>query len=293
MTTTILRWRPVKKRTSFGRVGGGRDIPLIVSTAILILLVLAAALAPLIAPTDPTASDFMRTYRPMGSDALLGTDGSGRDILSRILHGGRISLVAPALIVLLAGVLGTLMGIASAVAGGAVDRFLSRILDIGFSIPGMLLAILAVTMFGAGVTPVVIALAIAYVPFIGRMVRGVAVSEMALPYIDALMNVGQSRWLIAARHILPAVLPTAMAQVTVSYGYAMVDLAAMSFLGMGVQPPTADWGLMVSEGQRGVIQGQWEESVAAGLVIIVAVAAVSLIGDRFADRVGNVRETRV
>ncbi len=293
MTTAILRWRPTNGRAAFARMGRTRDVPLIVASAILLLLVLAAALAPVLAPADPTASDFMRTYRPIGSDALLGTDSSGRDILSRILHGGRISLVAPALIVILAGVLGTVMGVASAVAGGAVDRVLSRILDIGFSIPGMLLAILAVTMFGAGVTPVVVALAIAYVPFIGRMVRGIAVSEMALPYVDALMNVGQSRWLIALRHILPAVLPTAMAQVTVSYGYAMVDLAAMSFLGMGVQPPTADWGLMVSEGQRGVIQGQWEESIAAGVVIIVAVAAVSLIGDRFADRVGNVRETRV
>lgn len=290
MTTTILRWRPTKRSAVVGR---RRDVPLIVSVILIGLLALAAALAPWIAPADPTAADFMRTYRPMGSSAVLGTDGSGRDILSRLLHGGRVSLVAPAMIVLLAGLFGTALGVASAVTGGVVDRVLSRILDIGFAFPGMLLAILAVTMFGAGVVPVVIALAIAYVPFIGRMVRNVAVSEMALPYIDALLNVGQSRWLVALRHVLPAVLPTAMAQITVSYGYAMVDLAAMSFLGMGVQPPTADWGLMVSEGQRSVIQGHWEESVSAGLVIVISVAAVSLIGDRLADRVGHVRETRV
>lgn len=290
MTTSILRRKATPKFQSFGRK---RDVPLFVAISVLALLGLSAVLAPLIAPADPLAADFLRTYQPAGVGSILGSDGSGRDILSRVLHGGRVSLVAPAIIVLLAGVLGTLIGIASAVIGGAVDRILSRILDIGFAFPGMLLAILAVTMFGAGVTPVVVALAIAYIPFIGRMVRNVAVGEMALPYIDALFNVGQSRWRIASRHILPAVLPTAMAQITVSYGYAMVDLAAMSFLGLGVQPPTADWGLMVSEGQKGIIQGYWSEAISAGIVIVVSVASVSLIGDRLADRVGNVRETKI
>lgn len=290
MTTTILRWRPVARSAT---VRPKRDLAMTISIVILILLALGAALAPWVSPQGPTESDFMNTYGSMGSGSVLGTDGSGRDILSRLLHGGRISLVAPAIIVLLAGVLGTALGIASAVTGGIVDRVISRVLDIGFAFPGMLLAILAVTMFGAGVTPVVIALAIAYIPFIGRMVRNIAVNEMALPYVDALLNVGQSRWLLALRHVLPAVLPTAMAQITVSYGYAMVDLAAMSFLGMGVQPPTADWGLMVSEGQKGIIQGHWEESITAGILIVISVAAVSLIGDRLADRVGGVRETKI
>ncbi len=290
MTTSILRWKPDKRLATVGRE---RDISLLVAISVLAVLVLAALLAPWISPKGPTEADFMNTYGAMGAGSALGTDGSGRDILSRVLHGGRISLVAPAMIVLIAGALGTVVGIGSAVIGGAIDRFLNRLLDIGFAFPGMLLAILAVTMFGPGITPVVVALAISYIPFIGRMVRNVAVGEMALPYVDALFNLGQSRWLIAVRHVLPAVLPTALAQITVSYGYAMVDLAAMSFLGMGVQPPTADWGLMVSEGQKGIIQGRWEESISAGLVIIIAVAAVSLIGDRLADRVGSVRETRV
>lgn len=290
MTTSILR-RPVREPSI--RLRPRRDWAMTIAIAVLLLLALAAALAPLLAPADPTAADFSRIYRPMEPGAILGTDGSGRDILSRILYGARTSLIAPAIIVVIAGVLGTALGVASAVMGGAVDRVLSRLLDIGFAFPGMLLAIIAVAMFGPGVTPVVIALAIAYVPFIGRVVRGVAVGEMILPYNDALLGVGQTRIQIAVRHLLPAVLPTAMAQITVSYGYAMIDLAAMSFLGMGVQPPTADWGLMVSEGQRGVFQGYWEESVVAGIVIIVAVAAVSLIGDRLADRVGKIKETRI
>lgn len=290
MTTSILR-RPVREPRI--RNMNRTDWLLRIAVGVLILLALLAALAPVLAPFDPTQADFSRIYRPMEAGAVLGTDGSGRDILSRLLYGARTSLLAPAVIVLIAGVLGTALGVASAVMGGAVDRVLSRLLDIGFAFPGMLLAILAVTMFGAGVTPVVVALAIAYVPFIGRIVRGVAMGEMVLPYVDALLGVGQTRWRIAVRHLLPAVLPTALAQVTVSYGYAMIDLAAMSFLGMGVQPPTADWGLMVSEGQRGVLQGYWEESVFAGIVIIVAVAAVSLVGDRLADRVGKLRETRV
>lgn len=289
MTATLLR----TKREAAPAARPRRDIPLIVAVIVLALFVLAAVFAPLLTPIDPTASDFSRTYRPMEPGAILGTDSSGRDIFSRLLYGARVSLVAPAVIVLVAGVLGTLIGTASAVAGGVVDRVLSRLLDIGFAFPGMLLAILAVAMFGAGLAPVVIALAIAYVPYIGRIVRNVAVGEMVLPYVDALLSVGQSRWRIAVFHVLPAVLPTAMAQMTVSYGYAMVDLAAMSFLGMGVQPPTADWGLMVAEGQAGVMQGYWEESVVACAAIVVSVCAVSLIGDRLADRVGKVKEIRI
>lgn len=289
MTTSILR--PRARHTP--RPRKHRDIAFSIAVGAILALALASALAPLLAPADPLQPDFLRTLRPSEPGAPLGTDSSGRDILSRILYGGRLSLVAPAAIVVLAGIVGTIVGVASAVIGGPVDRILSRILDIGFAFPGLLLAILAVTMFGAGIWPVVIALAIAYVPFIGRMVRNVAVNEMALPYIDALNNVGQSKTLLAVRHVLPAVVPTAMAQVTVSYGYAMVDLAAMSFLGMGVQPPAAEWGLMVSEGQRGIIQGRWEESIAAGIAILVAVVSVSLIGDRLADRVGKVRETRL
>lgn len=290
MTTSILRRQVREPRLRRPRQ---TDWLLRIAIAVLVLFALVAALAPVLAPLDPTQADFSRIYRPMEAGAAFGTDGSGRDILTRLIHGARTSLLAPAVIVLIAGVLGTALGVASAVLGGVVDRVLSRLLDIGFAFPGMLLAILAVTMFGPGVTPVVVALAIAYVPFIGRIVRGVAMGEMVLPYVDALLGVGQTRWRIAVRHVLPAVLPTALAQITVSYGYAMIDLAAMSFLGLGVQPPTADWGLMVSEGQRGVLQGYWEESVFAGLVIIVAVAAVSLVGDRLADRVGKMRETRI
>ncbi|MFD6054582.1 ABC transporter permease [Agromyces sp. NPDC060279] len=290
MTTVVfeaLRMRRRRTRTSrgFGVTG-------IVATAVVGLAVLAALLAPVIAPYDPNEVDFGLTYRPMEPWALLGTDGSGRDILSRLLYGARTSLLGPAVVVLVAAVVGTLLALVAAISGGWVDRILSRIFDIGFAFPGLLLAILAVSVLGPGFTTAVLALAIAYIPFIARIVRSVAVGEMSLPYLSALVTVGQSRTRIAGRHLLPAVMPTVLAQSTISFGYAMVDLAALSFLGLGVQPPDADWGLMISEGQRGVLQGYWEEATFAGLAIVIVVAAVSLIGDRLADRVSLNREGR-
>ncbi|UOQ87609.1 ABC transporter permease [Agromyces endophyticus] len=290
MTTAVFEAIRLRRRRK--RTGRGLGVAGTVAAVVVLLAVLAAILAPLLAPYDPTEVNFDYTYRPMESGAPLGTDGSGRDILSRLLYGARTSLLGPAVVVLVAAVVGTALALAAAIAGGGVDRVLSRIFDIGFAFPGLLLAILMVSVLGAGFGTAVFALAIAYIPFIGRIVRSVAVGEMALPYMSALVTVGQSRTRIATRHLLPAVMPTVLAQSTISFGYAMVDLAALSYLGLGVQPPESDWGLMVAEGQRGVLQGYWEEATFAGLAIVIVVAAVSLLGDRLADRISLNQEGR-
>lgn len=289
MTTVVFEALRLRRRR---RRNSGLGVSGVVAIVVIGMAVAAAALAPVLAPYDPAAVDFGLTYRPTEPGAVLGTDGSGRDILSRLLFGARTSLLGPAIVVLVAAVVGTALALIAAIAGGTVDRVLSRVFDIGFAFPGLLLAILAVSVLGPGFTTAVLALAIAYIPFIARIVRSVAVGEMALPYMNALLAVGQSQWRIAIRHLLPAVLPTVLAQSTISFGYAMVDLAALSFLGLGVQPPAADWGLMVAEGQRGVLQGYWEEATFAGLAIVIVVAAVSLLGDRLADRSSLHREGR-
>lgn len=275
---SLRRRRPANKhRNGFGVAG-------MVATAVIAVVVLLALFAPLIASHDPSAVDFARTYRPTEPGALLGTDGSGRDIASRLLYGARSSLLGPTIVVLISASVGTALALIAAMCGGWVDRVLSRLFDVGFAFPGLLLAILAVAVLGPGFTTAVMALAISYIPFVGRIVRSVAIGEMSLPYMTALVTIGQSRWRMALRHLLPAVTPTMLAQATICFGYALVDLAALSYLGLGVQPPGSDWGLMVSEGQRGLLQGYWEESLYAGIALVIVVTCVSLVGDRIADR---------
>lgn len=283
MTALILdslrKRRAVRGRhRRFGALG-------VTATAVVASAAVLAVFAHWIAPFDPTAVDFARTYRPSEAGALLGTDGSGRDILSRLVYGARTSLLGPTIVVLISASLGTALALTAAMCGGWVDRVLSRLFDVGFAFPGLLLAIIAVSVLGPGFTTAVLALAVSYIPFVARIVRSVAISELTLPYVTALLTVGQSRWRIATRHVLPAVAPTVLAQSTICFGYALVDLAALSYLGLGVQPPESDWGLMVAEGQRGLIQGYWEESLFAGAALVIVVTCVSLLGDRIADRV--------
>lgn len=283
MTTLVMgalrsRRRSHRRHARLGALAIG-------AVALLATAAAVAVLAHWIAPLDPTAVDFARTYRPAEPGAVLGTDGSGRDIASRLIYGARTSLLGPTIVVLISASTGTALALIAAMCGGWTDRVLSRLIDVGFAFPGLLLAIIAVSVLGPGFTTAVLALAVSYIPFVARIVRSVAIGELALPYVNALLTVGQSRWRIATRHLLPAVAPTALAQSTICFGYAMVDLAALSYLGLGVQPPGADWGLMVAEGQRGLIQGYWEESLFAGAALVIIVTCVSLLGDRIADRV--------
>jgi peptide/nickel transport system permease protein len=176
------------------------------------------------------------------------------------------------------------MAVAAAWAGGWVDSVISTVLDILFAFPAILLAILAAAVFGAGLTAPTLALAIAYMPYVARVLRGAALRERAREYISALEVQGLSAALICLRHLVPNLMPLIVAQGTLLFGYAMVDFAAISYVGLGVQPPQADWGVMVATGQAGVLQGYPLESISAGLCIVVVVVAVNLLGERLAQR---------
>jgi peptide/nickel transport system permease protein len=248
------------------------------------LLVAIALLAPLIAPQDPNALDPLAFNAPPSSTHLLGTDASGRDLLSRLIYGARLSLLGPALVVLLAMLAGTALAIVAAWRGGWVDTAVSRGFDIVFAFPGLLLAVTAVAMFGPGLIAPVIALTISYTPWIGRIVRAAAVGQRHLPYIAAASVQGFSGPAICRRHLLPNVLPIVVVQATLAYGYALVDLAAISFLGLGIQPPTAEWGLMVSTGESSIIEGHPAESLFAGAAIVLTVITFNLLGERLSQR---------
>jgi peptide/nickel transport system permease protein len=260
------------------------DPTLIVLGAILIALVLAAALAPLIAPYPPDQGNILIANASPSPAHLLGTDAVGRDILSRLIYGARLSLLGPALIIAIATTLGVTLAISAVWIGGWYDLVVGRILDLLFAIPGLLVAIIAVAVLGVGLLAPVLALSLAYTPYIARVLRSVALRERHLAYVESCQLVGYSGWAICRRHLLPNVMPLIRAQATLAFGSALVDLAAISYLGLGVQPPTPEWGVMVSDGQAALLNGHPMESISAGVLIVIVVVLVNLFGERLAVR---------
>ncbi|MGV9304063.1 ABC transporter permease [Nonomuraea sp. NPDC003727] len=255
--------------------------------AVIALLVVAAVLAPLVAPADPDAVDLSAVLAGPSADHLLGADASGRDLLSRVIYGARTGLLGPLGVVALSTVLGVAIGLAAAWHGGWMDTALSRSMELVFAFPGLLLAMLVVAMYGPGQLGPVITLAVAYTPFVGRMVRGVARGEMGRPYIAAYRALGFSGLTICLRHLLPNIAPVILAQSTINFGYALLDLAGLAFLGLGVQPPAADWGAMINEGQSAVLQGALGPILVPGMAIVLSVIAFNIVGESLADRVSR------
>ena len=256
---------------------------LVISCGVVIAVaVFLAIFGPLLAPHDPNAANLANAYVGPVSGHALGYDSQGRDLLSRLLTGARTSIAGPFLVVLVSMVAGSVLAVTAAWAGRWVDASISTVLDILFAFPAILLAVLAAAVFGAGLTAPTLALAIAYTPYIARVLRGAALRERAREYVAACEVQGLSAVAICARHLIPNLMPLIVAQATLLFGYAMVDFAAISFIGLGVQPPTADWGVMVASGQAGVLQGYPLESLTAGLCIVVVVVAVNLLGERLA-----------
>ncbi|MGW6055557.1 ABC transporter permease [Streptomyces sp. NPDC055189] len=261
----------------------GQGVP-IAAGAVVALVVVAAVFAPLLAPYDPNAVDPLAVSRGSSAAHWLGTDDTGRDILSRLLYGARPSLLAPALITLAAGTVGTALAVSAAWLGGWYDRVVSAFLDLVFGFPGLVLAVVGAAVFGAGLDIAVLTLSLAYLPYIARIVRSAALRERSLPYVSALGMLGLPGRRICLRHLLPNLMPLVLVQATTSFGYTMLDVAAFSFIGLGTQPPTAEWGLMVANGAPGIIGGQPEQSLYAGLVIVVFVIACNLLGGGLSRR---------
>ncbi|MDP9867193.1 MULTISPECIES: ABC transporter permease [Streptosporangium] len=283
---TVLSVHRRKILAPLTRLAGG-DKLVTAALAVLAVLIVAAVSAPLIAPHDPDGIDLSATLSGSGADHLLGTDQSGRDILSRLIYGARTGLLGPLAVVSVSTVLGMLVGVAAAWHGGAVDSLLSRAMEFVFSFPALLLAIMLVAMFGAGPTAPIVAMSVAYTPYVGRLVRAVALQEKARPYIQAYRVQGWSGWVICLRHLIPNIAPLVLAQSAINFGYALMDLAALSFLGFGVQPPTADWGVMINDGSAALLQGAALPALAPGFTIVIAVVAFGVVGEAVADRVAG------
>jgi peptide/nickel transport system permease protein len=252
----------------------------IASACVIAVATLAALFGTLLAPYSPVLTNLSLAWVGPDGGHLLGFDGQGRDVLSRLLAGAATSMLGPLGVVIGAMTAGTLLAVVAAWRRGAVDAVISSGLDILFAFPGILLAVLAAAVFGAGLPAAATALAVAYTPYVARVLRGAALKERGQPYVAALEVQGVSAPGICLRHLVPNMLPLVIAQATIMFGWAMVDLAAISFLGLGVQPPNPDWGVMISENQTGIPQGYPLPALAAGICIVVVVVAFNVLGER-------------
>ena len=247
-------------------------------------IVLIAVLAPLLVPFDPNAVSILEPYLSSSSHHLLGTDASGRDLLSRLIMGSRTALIGPLLVVAISTPIGVAIAILAAWNGGWADTGIARTLDVAFAFPGLLLAIVAAAVFGASLVVASVALSITYTAYTARVVRSEAIRQRSQPYVEALWVQGHSTRLICWRHLLPNLMPLILAQLTLSFAYATVDVATISFLGLGVQPPTPDWGTMVAEGKTGIEMGHPAESLYASACLVILILSVSVVGDYLTDR---------
>lgn len=245
---------------------------------IILLIVFLAIFAPLIAPYDPNEQDLLKSLEPASAEHWFGTDQQGRDILSRVLYGARTTLLGALAVVGIATVIGVPLGLIAAYYGGRIDNFITRIFDVILAFPALLLAFIIVAVFGRGLENAVIALGIVYIPMIARLVRSVALIEKEQTYVEAARNLGFSNRRIMFRHILPNCISPIVVQATIDLAYAILDLAAMSFLGLGVQPPTADWGAMLEEGREYMLLSA-NTVIASGFAIMITVISFNLFGD--------------
>jgi peptide/nickel transport system permease protein len=252
--------------------------------AALIALYLAAMLAPWIAPYDPAAQgDLVSTgYLPPSAEHWLGTDQFGRDVLSRLLYGARISLVIALTAVTISITLGTLLGAVAGYLGGWVDTVIMRVIDLILSFPRLVLLILIVALSRPSIPLIILVLGLTHWPGTARLVRGEVLSLREREFIDAARALGFGRMRIIFRHLIPNVLAPVIVAATLGIGDTIVAEAGLSFLGLGVQPPTPSWGNMVADGRQNLI-GAWWITAFPGLVIVLTVMAFNLVGDGLRD----------
>ncbi len=262
-----------------------RSITFVLSCGVLALAVIFAIGAPLLAPFDPLAVNLRLINAAPGTDGhLLGTDASGRDILSRLMFGAQTSLLGPLIAVIVASVLGIGLGALAAWVGGWADAMISRLIDFLFAFPGLLAAVFTVALFGPGFLAPAIGIAIAYAPAIARLTRTVVLQERDKLYVKAERAIGFSGFRVLTRSVMPNALPIVLSLCILSFGYALIDLAALSFLGLGVQAPQPDWGVMLNESTSSILQGAWWVMATPALVIIAVVVSVNIVGESLLAR---------
>lgn len=251
---------------------------LIVGIVILALYVILAAVGPLFVE-DPRVTDPANFYQGPSGDNLFGTDKFGRDVFARAVHAARLDISIGIVIAVSSMIIGSAIGVISGYFGGWVDEVLMRITDVVLAFPGFVLALVLVAAIGNSVPNVVIAVSVAYIPYFIRLTRAQVLAERELEYVDGAKLAGNNPWRIAFRHILPNSMGPSFVQAALVAGWAILTVASLAFLGVGIRPPTAEWGVMVAEGAPDIITGQWWTALFPGGMIVLAAMAFQFIGD--------------
>jgi peptide/nickel transport system permease protein len=271
------------RRVAFVRLG---DFPLI-PALILGVVAFVAIFANFLAPHNPEIGSLTARFRPPfwqaggSTQYLLGTDQLGRDVLSRLIFGARVSMVVGFTAVIFAGVIGTALGILSGYLGGWVDQVIMRVTDTWLALPALTFAIFLAAIVGPSMWNIVIILGITYWTRYARVIRGEVLSLKEREFVRLAIVAGCSKWTIMRRHILPNVINSAIVLGSLMLGVVIITEATLSFLGVGVPPPQPAWGLMLSDGKQGMMVGRWWLTVLPGLCIMLMVLSANLLGDWF------------
>lgn len=269
----------------------GENLVTAFAFGLLILIVFAAVFGPWIVPYDPLASDTAQALKPPSIAHWFGTDQLGRDILSRVVVATRLDLFIAAASVVLVFFMGGIAGIAAGYFGGWTDRIVGRIADTIMAFPLFVLAMGIVAALGNTVQNIIIATAIVNFPLYVRVARAEANVRRDAGFVQAARLSGNSEYRILLGHILPNIMPIMIVQMSLTMGYAILNAAGLSFIGLGVRPPTAEWGIMVAEGATFMVSGEWWIAFFPGLALMIAVFCFNLLGDGLRDIVDPQRRT--
>lgn len=253
------------------------------AAAVLATLLLLALAGPLVWPKDPNQAVVLEALEAPSLDHPMGTDGNGRDILARFMRGAGISLVAGVAVVSVGALVGGLLGIVAGLAGGLTDTALMRLMDALLAFPPLILAMAVTVGLGVGIVSACIGIALTSIPWYARLLRSDVLRIRALPFVEAGRALGAGRAHLIRRHVVPHVTSTLLIQAASVFGYTIVALAALGFVGLGAQIPTAEWGAMITDGLQYALTGQWWIALFPGLGLLLAVTAANVLADRLRD----------
>jgi len=256
-----------------------REKPLLVAGITLLLFFSVLAIIGPMLVTDPLKTNPSATFKPPSADHWFGTDNFGRDVFARSVNAARLDLTMGVIIATTALIIGAAIGVISGYFGGRIDELVMRLTDVLLAFPGFVLALVVVAALEESTTNVMIAVSISYIPYFIRLTRGQVLIERELEYVDGARLAGNRPLRVAFRHVLPNSFGPSIVGATLVTGYAILTVAGLAFLSVGIQPPTAEWGVMVGEGAKDIITGEWWTSLFPGGMIVVAIMAFHFIGD--------------
>lgn len=275
----LLRWTSRAGRRIFGQK------LFYLSLSLVVLLILVAIFAPVLVPYDPLKTNPEEQFLPPSAEHWFGTDQYGRDVFARIVHATRLDLTISFSVVGLALIVGCLFGAVSGFVGGVFDDVTMRIADIMQAFPAFILAMGMTAVLGNSIGNVILAIGVAYTPYFVRLTRGEMLKIRQMEYADAARSVGASPWRTLYYHLLPNSITPSLVQAALALGWAILDTAGLAFLGLGIRPPTAEWGVMVSDGAKNILSVEWWTWLFPGMAIFVAVFAFNGVADTLRARI--------